>query len=261
MIIDTHAHINDDRLIGEADSIAADMESDNLEAIINIGYDGKSSEKSVELSEKHERIFAAVGLHPHDASKAAKELYDSFASWCGKPKTVAFGEIGLDFFYDLSPRDVQEKVFLEQLELAHFLKMPVVIHLRDAYGLMLKLLKENAKLLDNGAVLHCYSGSVEMVREFSRLDLYYSFGGAITFKNATEKPAVLKACPTDRILLETDCPYMTPVPHRGKVNYPKYVNLVAQRAAEILSLTPERVAEITTENAKRLFPKMAALLP
>lgn len=256
MIIDTHAHLNDERLIGEVAAIVKDMRQDNLQSIINVGYDLASSKISVELAQRYKDIFAAVGIHPHDAKTANQDSYDYFAVQSKNAKVVAIGEIGLDFYYDYSPREVQQKVFLEQLELSHSLKMPIIIHLRDAYQLMLNLLKENKRYLEYGCVLHCYSGSKEMLKEFSKLDLYFSYGGAITFKNAKQKPDIVRATPIDRLLLETDCPYMTPVPHRGKVNYPKYVNLVAQAIAGYTSKPLDEIEEITNYNAKKLFNKL-----
>lgn len=256
MLIDSHAHLNDERLIGEADKIIQSMAEDNLQAIINVGYDYASSKISVELAEKYEAIFAAVGIHPHDAKTANREIYDYFQSVSQHKKVIAIGEIGLDFYYDHSPRDVQQRVFLEQLELAYSLKLPAVIHLRDAYQLMHSLLKENKRLLQYGAVLHCYSGSKEMLKEFAKMDLYFSYGGAITFKNAKDKPDIVRATPFERMLLETDCPYMTPNPYRGKINYPKYVNLVAQKVADYTLKNIQEIEEITTKNAYDLFKKL-----
>lgn len=256
MLIDTHAHLNDERLLPEVENIIKDMPKDNLEAIINVGYDLKSSQISVDLANKYNNIYAAVGIHPHDAQKAERSAYDYFSSVSANKKVVAYGEIGLDFYYDYSPREKQQRVFLEQLELAHSLKLPIIIHLRDAYQLMLDLLKSNKRYLEYGCVLHCYSGSKEMLKEFSKLDIYFSFGGAITFKNAIEKPDVIRQTPLDRLLLETDCPYMTPVPFRGKLNYPKYIDLVAQSVANFTSKTHEEIVQITTKNAKNLFKKL-----
>lgn len=253
MLIDSHAHLNDERLINEVDSIVKDMPKDNLEAIINVGYDLISSKKSVEFANLYDNIYACVGIHPHDAKDANKESYDYFCEVLKSKKVVALGEIGLDFYYDHSPRDTQQKVFLEQLELAHSLKKPVVIHLRDAYQVMLDLLKQNRAKLEYGSILHCYSGSKEMLLEFAKLDMYFSFGGAITFKNATEKPKIVQACPKDRLLLETDCPYMTPAPFRGRVNYPKYVSLVAQTIANITNRDYDEIVATTNKNTKDLF--------
>lgn len=253
MIIDSHAHLNDKRLLDYVDEIVSNMHKDNLKAIINVGYDRQSSESSYNLARLHKNIYATVGIHPHDSKLATKCDYDRFALLSKEEKVVAIGEIGLDFYYDFSPKAVQEKVFLEQLDLAYNLQMPVVIHLRDAYQLMYKLLKENKHKLEHGAVLHCYSGSKEMLIEFAKLDLYFSFGGAITFKNATDKPSIIRAMPLERLMIETDCPYMTPHPHRGKINFPKYANLVSDRLSEILGIDREQLEDITLKNTERFF--------
>lgn len=255
-MIDTHAHLNDERIFAEIDRVIASMEEDNLSHIITVGFDRKSSEECFEISNKYPKIYSAVGIHPHDAKEAKSEDYERFATLCHNDKVVAIGEIGLDFYYDYSPRDIQEKVFLEQLELAHFLKMPTVIHLRDAYQVMLNLLKDNKNMLEYGAILHCYSGSKEMLKEYLKLGLYVSYGGSVTFKNAVDKPEIIKSTPLDRFVLETDCPYLTPVPLRGKTNFPKNVNIVKEKVAEILGKESDEIDEITTKNAKQFFSKI-----
>lgn len=256
MLIDTHCHLNDERLFDEAERIVNDFASDGIESAVCVGYDLPSSRSAVEISEKFDKIYAAAGIHPHEAKTADASIYAELKELCKKPKTVAVGEIGLDYFYDLSPRGVQQKVFAEQLETAASVGLPVILHIRDAYEDARRILFENKSFLTNGLVLHCYSGSAEMVKEFDKLDAYYSFGGAITFKNAKHNLESLAAVRKDRLLLETDCPYMTPVPYRGQTNYPKYINLVADKAAEIKNIDREKLIEITTENAKRLFSKM-----
>ena len=256
MLIDTHAHMNDKRLIDDADNIVSNMLNDNLSKIINVGYDRESSNTAFELAKKYDNLYCAVGIHPHDAKLATTSDYYLFESLYKDEKTVAIGEIGLDYYYDLSPREVQKRVFVEQLELAHSLQAPVVIHLRDAYQDMYDLLKENNSLLTYGILVHCYSGSKEMMARYNEFNPYYSFGGAVTFKNATEKPNIIRSMDVNKLLLETDCPYMTPVPFRGTTNYPRYVNLVAERIADILSVTKEEIEEITTSNAYAFFNKL-----
>ena len=233
------------------------MESDGLAAINNVGYDVKSSLVAVELAARFDKYFATVGIHPHDAKTAKESDYALFEKLVKEnDKVVAIGEIGLDFHYDLSPREDQERVFVDQLRLAHSLHMPTVVHLREAYGVMTRLLKENEKYLEYGVLLHCYSGSKELVKEYEKYDLYYSFGGAITFKNAVDKPDVVRACPLDRILLETDCPYMTPVPFRGTTNEPARIGLVADRISDILGLDRHHTETVTYNNTKRFFARM-----
>lgn len=255
-MIDTHAHLNDKRLYPEIESIANSMSKDNLSNIITVGYDRESSELCYKISKTYPDIYSVVGIHPHDAKSATQGDYEYFSSLIKDEKVVALGEIGLDFYYDYSPRDIQQRVFLEQLELAHFLKMPTVIHLRDAYQLMYNLLRDNKNLLEYGAVLHCYSGSKEMLLEYLKLGLFVSYGGSITFQNAVDKPDIVKSTPLDRFMLETDCPYLTPVPYRGKTNYPAYVKYVKEKVAEILKKDSDEIDEITTKNAKTFFAKI-----
>ena len=169
---------------------------------------------------------------------------------------VAIGEIGLDYHYDLSPREVQREVFARQLALADECGLPAALHVREAYGDCLAVLKENSSLLGHGVLLHCWSGSPESVREFSAFDAYFAFGGSLTFKGAHKGAESLALVPRDRLLIETDAPYLTPVPFRGRVNRPEYVAYVAGKVAEVLGISREEVEEITTENAKRLFKRM-----
>lgn len=255
-IIDTHCHLNDERLSSEVERIVSDFSKDDVLSAICVGYDLQSSLKAAELAVQYDSLYCAVGIHPHDAKTACKDAYDYFFNAAKNPKCVAIGEIGLDYFYDLSPKDVQQRVFMEQLELADDLGLPVILHVRDAYEDTRRILFENRRYLNNGLVMHCYSGSAEYVAVFDKLDAYYSFGGAITFKNARRNLDSLKAVPSERLLLETDCPYMTPVPFRGKTNEPKLINLVADKAAEVLQADRQTLINTTTRNAKRLFSKL-----
>lgn len=255
-VIDVHCHLNDERLVDRIEEIASGFSDCGIEACVCVGYDMPSSETAFALSGKFEKIYCAAGVHPHDSESVKPGDFDRLTELAADPKTVAIGEIGLDYFYDLSPRDIQRRVFAEQLELAHALKLPVILHIRDAYEDAQKILFDNKRYLDSGLMLHCYSGSAELVKIFGKLDAYYSFGGAITFKGARRNIEALSAVPIDRLTLETDCPYMTPVPFRGKTNVPEYIRFVAEKAAEIRGLKREELAKITTENAKRLFTKL-----
>ncbi len=255
MLVDTHCHLSDERLIGSVESIVNDMHSDGLSALITVGYDEESSVKSYEFARTYTDVYAAVGMHPHDSKDATNEMYDLFCDMAIDEKVVAIGEIGLDYHYDLSPREIQKRVFLEQLELAHSLEKPVILHVREAYEDARKILFDNRNLLSDGVLLHCYSGSPEYVKIFSKLDAYFSFGGAITFNNARHNIESLQCVPADRLLLETDAPYMTPVPYRGQTNFPKWVNLVCDKASQVLEIERENLAEITTKNAKSLFKR------
>ncbi len=253
MIVDSHCHLNDEKLIDLAPQIVADFDSDNLECAICVGYDYPSSLKAVDLAKEHDRLYAAIGIHPHDAVTADYDTYESFATLSSCEKVVAIGEIGLDYHYDLSPRAIQKGAFREQIELADTIGLPVILHVREAYEDTRQILFDMRRYLNNGILLHCYSGSPEYVKIFNQLDCYFAFGGAITFNNAKHNIEALKVVPKDRLLLETDCPYMTPVPFRGKTNVPKYTNLVADKVTEVLEMSRDDVDRITTENTKRLF--------
>lgn len=253
MLIDTHAHLTDEKLFPEIDGIVSGMNADGLEYIVIVGCDRKSSEDCLAISEKYDRVYSTVGIHPHDAKDATTDDYAFFEKAFRSEKCVAIGEIGLDYHYDLSPREVQKRVFVEQLELAYSLKAPVVIHLREAYGDMLELLRQNAQKLYYGSLIHCYSGSREMLGEFLKFGSLISFGGSLTFKNARHAPEVAAAVPKDSFVVETDCPYLTPEPFRGRVNYPKYVEFAAKKLAEIRGETFGEIAKTTTINAKRFY--------
>lgn len=250
MLIDTHAHVNDERLLPFAADIHDGLKAAGIEKVIVAGYDRASSERAVELSREYPAYYSSVGIHPHDSRLAAADDYALFEALSADPKCVAIGETGLDYYYDLSERETQKRVFAEHIELAYSLKKPIIIHVRDAYGDALKLLKDNSGLLTYGGVMHCFGGSAETMREFVKLGLYIAFGGAVTFKNFA-KADVVKAVLAERLLLETDCPYMTPVPFRGKDNRPEYIGLVRDKIQEWRQ--DICVEEVTYKNAKTLF--------
>lgn len=256
MLIDTHCHLDDERLLPEAAQITADFEREGLLCVISSSSDYSSSVVNVGLADAYERVYATVGIHPHGAKGKQDSHYDDFKRFAQNPKIVAIGEIGLDYFYDLSPRDVQKRVFAEQLELADSLRLPVVFHVRDAYEDFLKIVKENKKYLNNGAALHCYSGSAEFMRELEEFDFYYGFDGPITYKNARRSIEALRAADINRVLFETDAPYLAPVPQRGKTNRPEYVRFVVEKAAEYLGVDFNGLSDISINNAKRLFKRI-----
>ncbi len=256
MLIDTHCHLNDEKLLGDVDRIVDDFAKDNLECAICVGYDMPSSELAVEFANKYDKVYAAVGVHPHDADTLDDDACQRLLELAKDGKTVGFGEIGLDYHYDFCDREVRMSAFAKQIELANQAELPIILHVRDAYEDTRKILFGMRNYIQNGLLLHCYSGSSEYVKIFDKLDAYYAFGGAITFKNAKHNLESLAAVSKDRLLLETDCPYMTPVPFRGKINEPKYVALVAQKAAEVLGVSVEEIEDITTQNAKRLFTRL-----
>ncbi len=254
LMIDSHCHLTDDRY--NAEEVIADFERDGLEAVVTVGYDTASSKRASELAEKHDRVFAAVGVHPSEISHESG--YDEIISLASMPKTVAYGEIGLDYHWDDPPRDEQKKAFEEQLEIATFTDLPIIIHSRDCDGDMLPILKQWAHKIHNGLVMHCFSSSAEIAREYVKLGFYISFAGPITYKNANRGEAI-RAVPNELLLAETDCPYLTPTPHRGTLNYPSYVRYVIEKLAAERKSTIAEIERITTENARRLFRKMGGL--
>lgn len=252
MLIDTHAHLCDEKLINEADEIIGKLAENNVEIVFEIGADLKSSADAVALAEKYENIYATVGMHPQDTDTFTKADIESIRELAlSSNKVKAIGEIGLDYHYDYD-KDRQKELFILQLDLACDLHLPVVLHLRDAYEDMYNILVEYKSKLKYGVLLHCYCGSKEMITQFSFLDPYYAFGGAITFKN-NNRAEVIKAVKRDRLLVETDCPYMTPVPYRGKINTPLNLHLIASKMAEDLDIGYEELMALTTANAKRFF--------
>ncbi|MCL2630196.1 MAG: TatD family hydrolase [Firmicutes bacterium] len=255
MLIDTHAHINDSRLLPLAEEISLSLNENNLSAVINVGYDRATSEVALNLANEYGNFYATVGIHPHDSKDLTESDIDFFISVAKNPKVVAIGETGLDYFYNHSPKEAQKDSFIKHIALANLVKLPLVVHIRDAYEDAFNILNEHKNLLNHGTVLHCYSGSAEMAKRFLTLNdsVYFSFGGAITFKNA-DKESVVKSIPLPRILLETDCPYMSPQPHRGRTNYPKYINFVCEKMNSWFENAD--LGQITTENAKRLFIKL-----
>ena len=256
MLIDTHCHLNDSDLAPLADRIVCDFAQDGILAAVNVGFDIPSSILAVEQASTYKNVFAAVGMHPHDSRLMTDADYDTLRRLVGDDKVVAIGEIGLDYHYDLSPRETQREVFAKQIVLADELKLPIILHVREAYEDTREILESHKQYLNSGVLLHCYSGSAEMVKVFDKYDCYYAFGGAITFKNAKHNLESLKAVRSDRLLFETDCPYMTPVPFRGQMNEPKYINLVLDKAAEILEKDKEELAKTSIDNSLAFFKKM-----
>ncbi|KNZ41820.1 TatD family hydrolase [Acetobacterium bakii] len=253
MLIDSHAHIDDQKFDADREAVIENAQAAGIGLIINPAADEDSSRRAVALSEKYPMIYATVGFHPHDAKTYDFEVHGQMLrEWAKKDKVVAIGEIGLDYHYDLSPRDVQQSVFVDQMHIAKETALPIVIHNRESMEDMWQLLKEHFSP-EYGGVMHSYSGSVEMARIFLDMGLYLSISGPLTFKNARKLPEVVAMMPLDRLLVETDSPYLTPTPHRGKRNEPAYVRFVAEEVAKIRGMSMEALEEITTENAKRVF--------
>lgn len=257
MYIDVHAHLCDEKLADVTGEVITDAENGDPSIIIDTGSDLVTSERAYANALKYRQVYCAVGVHPEFADTLNDEICTRFIEMWANEKVVAIGETGLDYHYENNPLpEIQKRAFCTQIELAYSIKAPVVVHIRDAYGEAWNLLNENSSKLHYGVLIHCYSGSKEMAARFSKFDSYFSFGGAITFKNAKEKPSIILSLPTDRILTETDCPYMSPEPFRGRTNFPKNVKIVTQRLAEILGKNAREIEEITTENAFRLFKRL-----
>lgn len=252
MFFDTHAHIDDKRFDKDRDELIRQVHEDGVDLIMNVGADMDSSAFAIRLSEEYDFIYAAVGVHPHDADGMTEQKLLTLRDWAAKEKVRAIGEIGLDYYYDNSERKLQRYWFERQIELAREVGLPIIVHNRDAHADCLEILKRK-KVDECGGVMHCYSGSVEMAKEILKLGMYISIAGPVTFNNATRLANVVRMVPIERLLIETDCPYLTPVPHRGKRNHPGYVKYVAQKVADIKSMTIEEVAAITKQNAINLF--------
>ena len=250
MYCDSHAHLDEPRFDGDREEIIDDLKNHDVGLIVNIGCDLPSSRSSVALAEKYPFIYAAVGSHPDDAASVDGKLLDEYRKLAAHKKVVALGEIGLDYYYEEVPRAQQINAFEQQMDLAEALKLPVVVHMRDATEDALEVVKHHP---DVTGVFHCFSGSVETAKFLIDRGWYIGFTGVITFKNARRAVEVAKFLPMDRILTETDCPYMAPEPHRGHRNDSRYVPLVAAKIGEIKGISPEEAGKITTENAMRFF--------
>ncbi|MDR3600096.1 MAG: TatD family hydrolase [Desulfosporosinus sp.] len=251
MIWDTHAHLDDLVYTEDFQEVVARLLSAGISRVTNVGYDLSSSERSVKLAQDYDFIHAAIGIHPHNAEEATDETWAKLLLLAKQPKVLAWGEIGLDYYRDLSPRLIQKEVFVQQISLANEAGLPIVIHNRDAHQDVLEIIKAHPPKY--GGVFHCYSGSWEMAKIVLNLGFYLSFAGPVTYKNARHTVEVAAQAPLDRILVETDSPYLTPEPRRGKRNEPLYVREVVKKLAEIKNLSFEDIASQTMRNAEIIF--------
>ncbi len=252
MLIDTHAHLDDKAIYGDLEEILKRAAQAGVEKIVNIGCDWKSSLMSLRLAEKYPQIYATVGVHPHDAKILDNKLEESLFELLKEKRVVALGEIGLDYYRNLSPQECQKKAFRRQIALAKEAGKPIVIHDRDAHGDCLKIVKEE-KAGENRGIFHCFSGSWEMAKECLRLGFMISLAGPVTYTNARNLWEVAKNIPLDSLLVETDSPYLSPHPHRGKTNEPARVVLVAEKIAQLKGIPFEEVAGETTKNALSIY--------
>ncbi|UPO97786.1 TatD family hydrolase [Cetobacterium somerae] len=247
-LVDTHCHLDNEKFDEDRLEVIERIK-ENLEFCVNIGYDLASSKKSLELAKEYDFIYAVIGVHPIDIAEYSEEVEKELEILGKNPKVVAIGEIGLDYHWMTEPKEVQQERFKRQLELAERLNKPVVIHTRDAMEDTVNILKEYPNIT---GVIHCYPGSLETAKQL--IDRFYlGIGGTLTFKNSKKAVEVVKDIPLDRIVIETDCPYLTPEPFRGKRNEPIYVEYVAKKIAEIKEISVEDITKVTTENAKKLY--------
>lgn len=251
-LIDTHVHLDDVRLASQLEDVLNFARAMGIARMINIGHNMISSRASVELAARYGNIWAAVGFHPHSAKDMSSDDWSQLKKLAAMPRVVAIGEIGLDYHYDYSPRLIQKEVFKRQLSLALMEELPVVIHQREAVQDTLDILNEFGPL-PNGGVMHCFSGSTEVMEACSKLNLHIGLGGPVTFTNSRRTKEVAAAVSLDRLLLETDCPYLTPHPHRGKTNQPGYLPLVAQEISRLRGMAVDLLIAACTANAEKLF--------
>ncbi len=251
-LIDTHAHLDFDDYNQDREEVFNRARKIGVEKIVNIGADLEGSRRAVKLAEKYDDVYAAVGIHPHEADTVNGKSLAEIKALAASLKVKAVGECGLDFYYDNSPREIQKEAFKKQLKLALELELPVVIHSREAAAETLEILDQTADFAEN-LIFHCYAYGPEEIEEIIKRDYYAAFGGLITFKNAQPIRDALEKMPLNKILLETDAPYLTPVPNRGKRNEPSYLEHIVKKAAEVMGVSAEEMGKITTENAERIY--------
>lgn len=248
-LIDTHCHLQMKSFKKDIADVLDRATRAGVDAIINVGFDLESSKRAIELSNIYPRMFATVGIHPHEASSYSKDVLDLFNNFIKQEKIVAIGEIGLDFKRNTVPRDLQKEIFKEQLAFAHEKNVPVVLHIRDSYRAVFEIIESEGY---ERILMHCFSGSVEYAKRCISMGGYISFAGNITYPNSSLARVALEV-PISRIVVETDAPFLTPVPYRGKRNEPSYITYTAQKIGEIKKIDSTEVAKVTTRNAAEFF--------
>jgi TatD DNase family protein len=254
-LIDSHCHLDSEDFNADREAVIERALAAGVSQMVAIGTgDGPPDlEGGVRLADRHACVLATVGVHPHDASKATEETYLRLAGLLKHPRVIALGEIGLDYHYDHSPRDVQRTVFIEQMRIAQDARKPIVIHTREAWEDTLELLEQHWKPTGLPGIMHCFSGGPAQAQRSLDLGFYLSFGGIVTFPKALDIQAAARLAPPDKLLIETDAPFLAPVPKRGKRNEPSYLVETARKVAELRGIPPEELAQITSENFRRLF--------
>ncbi len=251
MLVDSHAHIQLEAFAADRKEVLENAQEDGVHSILTIGFDVETSRGAIKLAEQYEQIFATVGMHPHDAKAFNDETSKIFRSLADHPKVIALGEMGLDYYRDLSPRSIQKIAFEQQLDLAEDKNLPVVIHNREAYHDIIPILQARRGRIRG--VMHCFSGEVETMRQSLDLGFYIGIGGPVTYRKSHALQVVAREVPADRLLVETDCPWLTPQFRRGTRNEPAYVRAVAAKIAELRGVTLEDIGAITTRNFGILF--------
>jgi TatD DNase family protein len=252
MFVDSHCHLDDKRFSDDLDAVLDRAAAAGVSRILTIGTgDGPPEiDRAVRLAERYPQIVASVGVHPHDAGKVKPQTYEDLRALVSHPKVIAFGEIGLDYHYDFSPREVQREVFIEQLRIAKDVNLPITIHTREAWEDTMSILRQN---YSGPGIMHCFTGDPAQAREALALGFHLSYGGVLTFKTAENVRESARITPDDRLLIETDAPYLAPIPHRGKRNEPAMMVETARRLAEVRETTIEAVGALTAANFDRLF--------
>ncbi len=250
MYFESHAHLDDKRFREDREELLGLLPSCGIDYMVNVGCDLKSSKQSIRLAERYDYIFASVGIHPHELYDMSSQTIEELRRLSQHKKVVAIGEIGLDYYYDTHPRELQQFWFRQQLRLAESVNKPVIIHSRDASQETFDIM--SASNVRKG-VIHCYSGSAPMAVEYAKMGFYIGIGGVVTFPNAKKMVEVVDAVPLEKILIETDSPYLAPAPNRGKRNDPRNLEYIVTKIAEIKNISPEIVANITSKNAQSLF--------
>lgn len=251
MIFDSHAHYDSEQFNEDRDELLQLMPENGVGTIVNSGANWNSVTEVVELARKYPHVYAAVGMHPDEVGDLNEERFEYLKAQCHKDKVVAVGEIGLDYYWDNESHDVQKKWFIKQLDLARELDLPVIIHSRDAAADTLEIMKEHGKGLRG--VIHCFSYSIDLAREYVKMGFHIGIGGVVTFKNGKKLKEIAQEIPLDHILLETDCPYLAPVPFRGKRNSSIYISYIAEEIANLKGISYEEVVAQTEKNGKKLF--------
>ena len=251
MLFDTHCHLDDEKYSDDLEQVLERMLQSGVVICNTVGYDIASSRRCIALAKKYPFVYASVGVHPHDAKDAAPGYLNELDLMLREIKCVALGEIGLDYYWDKSFKELQKEVFIKQIDFANQMNLPLNIHSRESHQDTLEILKKYNK--NSTAILHCFSGSIEFAKECIKEGIYIALGGVVTFKNAIKAKEVATEIPLEYLLLETDDPYLAPVPFRGKENQPMYVKYVAQTIAELRGISTDEVAQATTQNAERIF--------